>query len=313
VVLVGGSTRTPAVQAMVKEIFGREPNRSVNPDEAVGVGAAIQAAVLAGEVTDVLLLDVTPLSLGIETLGGVMTKLIERNTTIPVTKKEIFSTAEDGQRAVDIHILQGEREMALDNRTLGKFRLDGIPPAPRGMPQVEVSFTIDANGILQVAAKDLGTGKAQSIQIQSSSGLTEKDIQRMQGEAKEHETEDKKKRELVDARNHADQLVYATKKTLEEHGSKIGAPERQAIEDAVKTLESASKGEDAGAIRGAMDRLNRAAQKIGEVLYRNASAGQGAPGQGPGPGPAGGGPQPSGPKSDKQDGDVIDAEFEVKP
>ncbi|MCU0723912.1 MAG: molecular chaperone DnaK, partial [Planctomycetes bacterium] len=292
VVLVGGSTRIPAVQAMVKEIFGREPNRSVNPDEAVAVGAAVQAAVLAGEVTDVLLLDVTPLTLGIETMGGVRTPLIERNTTIPVTKKEIFSTADDGQRAVDIHVLQGEREMAVDNRTLGKFRLDGIPPAPRGMPQIEVSFTIDANGILQVSAKDLGTGKAQSIQIQSSSGLTEKDIKKMQDEAKSHEADDKKKRDLVDARNHADQLVYATKKTLEEHGSKVGAPEKQAIEDAVKGVESVMKGDDAGAIRAAMDKLNRAAQKIGEVLYRSASA-KGAPG-GPGPAPGGGPEGPAG-------------------
>jgi len=311
VVLVGGSTRIPAVQAMVKEIFGREPNRSVNPDEAVAVGAAVQAAVLAGEVKDVVLLDVTPLSLGIETLGGVMTKLIERNTTIPVTKKEIFSTAEDGQRAVDIHVLQGEREMAVDNRTLGKFRLDGIAPAPRGMPQVEVSFTIDANGILQVAAKDLGTGKAQSVQIQSSSGLTEKDIKKMQEEAKAHEAEDKKKRDLVDSRNHADQLVYATKKTLEEHGAKVGEAERKAIEEAMANLESAMKGDDAGAIRASMDRLNRAAQKIGEVLYKSASQGAGAQG-----GPQSAGPQPGGPSREsgggKKDGDVIDAEFEVK-
>ncbi|MHC5080589.1 MAG: molecular chaperone DnaK, partial [Planctomycetota bacterium] len=266
VILVGGSTRVPAVQAIVKEIFRKEPNRSVNPDEVVAVGAAIQGGVLAGEVSDVLLLDVTPLSLGIETLGGVMTPLIERNTTIPVTKKEIFSTAEDGQRAVDIHVLQGERKMAVDNRTLGRFRLDGIPPAPRGVPQIEVSFNIDANGILNVSAKDLGTGKEQSIQIQSSSGLNEEEINRMQKEAEIHAEEDKQKRELVDARNQADQLVYTTDKTLQEHGDKLTEDDRSGIEEAKKELNRVKNSDNAAEIRAAIEKLMTASQKIGEVL-----------------------------------------------
>ena len=309
VVLVGGSTRVPAVQAIVKEIFKKDPNRSVNPDEVVALGAAIQAGVLAGEVSDVLLLDVTPLSLGIETLGGVMTRLIERNTTIPVTKKEIFSTADDNQQAVDIHVLQGEREMAMDNRTLGRFRLDGIPPAPRGMPQIEVSFNIDANGILNVSAKDMGTGKEQSIQIQSSSGLSDTDVKEMQKEAEEHAEEDKKKRDLVDARNQADQLVYATDKTLQEHGDKLSEADRTAIEDAKKQLDSVKNSESAAEIRAAMEKLSQASQKIGEILYKQAAEdqqnAQGAP-------PPGGSPGADAGQGDKGDGDVIDAEFEVK-
>ncbi|MHC4599211.1 MAG: molecular chaperone DnaK [Planctomycetota bacterium] len=312
VILVGGSTRVPAVQAMVKEIFKKDPNRSVNPDEVVGLGAAIQGGVLAGEVSDVLLLDVTPLSLGIETLGGVMTPLIERNTTIPVTKKEIFSTADDNQQAVDIHVLQGEREMAMDNRTLGRFRLDGIPPAPRGMPQIEVSFNIDANGILNVSAKDMGTGKEQSIQIQSSSGLNDEDIKRMQKEAEEHAEEDKKKRDLVDARNQADQLVYATDKTLQEHGDKLSETERAEIEEAKKDLDRVKKSDSAAEIRSAMEKLTRASQKIGEILYKQAAEAQQQAQGGPGSPPPGAGPGPGADAGGKTDGDVIDAEFEVK-
>ncbi|MHC5038762.1 MAG: Hsp70 family protein, partial [Planctomycetota bacterium] len=311
VILVGGSTRVPAVQAIVKEIFRKEPNRSVNPDEVVAVGAAIQGGVLAGEVSDVLLLDVTPLSLGIETLGGVMTPLIERNTTIPVTKKEIFSTAEDGQRAVDIHVLQGERKMAVDNRTLGRFRLDGIPPAPRGVPQIEVSFNIDANGILNVSAKDLGTGKEQSIQIQSSSGLNEEEINRMQKEAEIHAEEDKQKRELVDARNQADQLVYTTDKTLQEHGDKLTEDDRSGIEEAKKELNRVKNSDNAAEIRAAIEKLMTASQKIGEVLYKQAAQAREDAGAGPAPGPEGS-PPPPGEGEGKADGDVIDAEFEVK-
>jgi len=312
VILVGGSTRIPAVQSMVKEIFKKEPNRSVNPDEVVAVGAAIQGSVLAGERDDVLLLDVTPLSLGIETLGGVMTPLIERNTTIPVAKKEVFSTAEDNQRAVDIHVLQGERPMAVDNRTLGRFRLDGIPPSPRNIPQVEVSFNIDANGILDVSAKDLGTGKEQSIQIQSSSGLEDAEIQKMQKEAEAHADEDRLKRELVDARNQADQHVYSTDKLLQEHGDKLSEADRSAIEDAKKEVDRVKNSDDASEIRSAMDRLVNASQKVGEILYKQASEAK----QGAGAGPGAESPPPEGspPPGDgaKDDGDVIDAEFEVK-
>jgi len=311
VVLVGGSTRIPAVQAMVKEIFGKEGNKSVNPDEAVAVGAAIQGGVLAGEVSDLLLLDVTPLTLGIETLGGVRTPLIERNTTIPVTKKEVFSTADDGQTAVDIHVLQGEREMAVDNRTLGRFRLDGLPPSPRGVPQIEVSFTIDANGILNVSAKDLGTGKEQSITIQSDSGLTKDDIERFKKDAEAHSEDDKKKKAVIDAKNMANHMVYTTAKALREHGSKIPEAERSAIEAASRKVEDAARGEDPSAIKKAMEDLSRASQKMGEILYQEASKKQHAgagpqPGPGPGPGP---GPAPG----QKKGGDeVIDADFEVK-
>ncbi|MGH7149494.1 MAG: molecular chaperone DnaK, partial [Planctomycetota bacterium] len=280
VVLVGGATRTPAVQAMVKEIFGKEPNKSVNPDEAVALGAAIQAGVLMGEVKDIVLLDVTPLSLGIETLGGVMTRLVERNTTIPVGKKQVFSTASDNQPEVQIHVLQGEREFSKDNRTLARFHLDGIPPAPRGFPQIEVTFDIDANGILQVSAKDLGTGKEQKVRVESSSGLSEEEVKRMTKEAEGNREEDKRRREVVDLRNHADQLLYATEKALKEHGEKISAADREGIADAKKALEEAAKGEDAAAIRRATEAFERAAQKIGEVLYAEASARAGGRGAG---------------------------------
>ncbi|MCI0589099.1 MAG: molecular chaperone DnaK [Planctomycetes bacterium] len=314
VVLVGGATRTPAVQAMVKEIFGKEPNKSVNPDEAVALGAAIQAGVLMGEVKDIVLLDVTPLSLGIETLGGVMTRLVERNTTIPAGKKQVFSTAADNQPEVQIHVLQGEREFAKDNRTLARFHLDGIPPAPRGFPQIEVTFDIDANGILQVSAKDLGTKKEQKVRVESSSGLSDEEVKRMTREAEGNREEDKKRREVVDLRNQADQLVYATEKALKEHGEKISAGDREGIEAARKSLEEAAKGEDAAAIRRAIEAFERAAQKIGEVLYAEASARAG--GRGPGPGgeapPGEGGPRKGEGGSRSGDEGVIDADFEVK-
>jgi len=310
VVLVGGQTRMPAVQAKVKELFGKEPNRSVNPDEVVAIGAAIQAGVLAGEVDDVVLLDVTPLSLGIETLGSVMTKLIERNTTIPTSKKQVFSTAADSQPAVDIHVLQGEREMAGDNRTLGRFQLTGLPPAPRGMPQIEVSFDIDANGILQVSAKDLGTGKEQTIEIKSSSGLSESEVEKMRKEAEEHADDDHKKRELIDARNLADQLAYQTRKTLDEHGEKISEDDRSEIDQKIKDVEGLKDSEDLGAIKGAMDALQQSAQKLAAAMYQQASEAQQ-----PGPEAAGptGGAQAEGPQDQgKGDDDVIDAEYEVK-
>jgi molecular chaperone DnaK len=308
VVLVGGSTRTPRVQQLVKEIFGKDPNMSVNPDEVVAVGAAIQGAVLSGEKSDIVLLDVTPLSLGVETLGGVMTVLIQRNTTIPTSKKEIFSTAADSQPAVDIHVLQGERKMADDNRTLGRFQLTGIPPAPRGIPQIEVTFDIDANGILNVSAKDLGTGKEQSIVIKSSSGLNEDEVQRMVKEAESHAGEDEAKRKLVDLRNQADQLVYSTERTMKEHGDKVDAGIRTEIEQAVNRLKDVQKNDDPTVIQRAIDEVMTKTQKLGEAVYKAAAAAKGAPA-----GAAGGGPQPEGekPKGGK-DEDVIDAEYEVK-
>jgi molecular chaperone DnaK len=314
VVLVGGMTRTPCVQGLVKEIFGKDPHKGVNPDEVVAVGAAIQGAVLSGEVQDVLLLDVTPLSLGIETLGGVMTKLIEKNTTIPTSKKEIFSTAADNQTAVDIHVLQGERPMAANNRTLGKFQLTGIPPAPRGVPQVEVAFDIDANGILNVSAKDLGTGKEQSIEIKSSSGLSDDQIQEMVKEAESHAEEDRKNKDLIDARNNADQLVYTTRKTLKEHEAKIDAPTKEAIEKACAELEKVKDGNDVEAIKRGIENVQNTAHKLAEAMYQKATAGQGAQA---GPeaqtqsGPEGQGPKEE-PKGKEGDEGVIDAEFEVK-
>ena len=280
VLLVGGSSRMPKVQEIVKQIFGKEGNRSVNPDEAVAVGAAIQGGVLGGDVKDVLLLDVTPLSLGIETLGGVCTKLIPRNTTIPTKKSQIFSTAADGQTAVSIHVLQGEREMAAQNRTLGNFDLVGIPAAPRGVPQIEVTFDIDANGIVHVSAKDLGTGKEQHIQITSSSGLSEEEINRMVKDAEANAASDKAKREAIDAKNEADSLVYATEKTLKEMGDKVDAAEKQKIEDSIAELKKAMESDNVSEIKAKTESLKQASYKIAEELYKQQAA-QGAAGAGP--------------------------------
>ncbi|NOJ39513.1 molecular chaperone DnaK [Bradyrhizobium australiense] len=268
VVLVGGMTRMPKVQEVVKQLFGKEPHKGVNPDEVVAIGAAIQAGVLQGDVKDVLLLDVTPLSLGIETLGGVFTRIIDRNTTIPTKKSQVFSTAEDNQNAVTIRVFQGEREMAADNKVLGQFDLMGIPPAPRGMPQIEVTFDIDANGIVNVSAKDKATGKEQQIRIQASGGLSEADIQKMVKDAEANAAEDKKRREAVDAKNHADALVHSTEKALAEHGSKVEDSERRAIEDAVSDLKEALKGNDAEAIKAKTNTLAQASMKLGEAMYK---------------------------------------------
>jgi len=301
VILVGGMTRMPAIIEVAKSIFGKDPHRGVNPDEVVALGAAIQAGVLSGEVKDVLLLDVTPLSLGIETLGGVFTRLIERNTTIPVSKKEIFSTADDNQTTVTIHVLQGEREMAGDNRTLARFNLDGITPAPRGLPQVEVTFDIDANGIVHVSAKDLATKKEQKVRIESSSGLSEADIQKMVKDAESHSAEDKKKRQLIDARNQADSLIYATEKSLKENADSVGPEDKTAIEAAIAALRESMNGDDAGAIEGAMQNLTKAAHKLAEAMYAKAAAEQQAA-------PEGG---PSGNGAGAAKGATMDADFEV--
>jgi molecular chaperone DnaK len=267
VVLVGGMSRMPKVQEVVKQLFGKEPHKGVNPDEVVAIGAAIQAGVLQGDVKDVLLLDVTPLSLGIETLGGVFTRIIERNTTIPTKKSQVFSTAEDNQNAVTIRVFQGEREMAADNKPLGQFDLMGIPPSPRGMPQIEVTFDIDANGIVNVSAKDKATGKEQQIRIQASGGLSEADIQKMVKDAEANAADDKKRREAVDAKNHGDALVHTTEKALSEHGDKVGEPERRAIEDAMSDLKEALKGDDAEAIKTKTNTLAQASMKLGEAMY----------------------------------------------
>jgi molecular chaperone DnaK len=299
VVLVGGMTRMPKVQEVVKQLFGKEPHKGVNPDEVVAIGAAIQAGVLQGDVKDVLLLDVTPLSLGIETLGGVFTRLIDRNTTIPTKKSQVFSTAEDSQTAVTIRVFQGEREMAADNKILGSFDLLGIPPAPRGIPQIEVTFDIDANGIVNVSAKDKGTGKEQQIRIQASGGLSDNDIEKMVKDAEAHAEEDKKRKAAVEAKNHAESLVHSTEKALAEHGSKVAEPERRAIENAMADLKEALKGDDADAISAKTNTLAQASMKLGEAIYKQQAEQQ--PGAGPDGGPADGG----GATKD----DVVDAEF----
>ena len=299
-ILVGGSTRIPKVQELVRNLFGKEPHKGVNPDEVVGLGAAVQAGVLAGEVKDVLLLDVTPLSLGIETLGGVTTRLIERNTTIPTRKSEIFTTAADNQPGVEIHVLQGERDMARDNRTLGKFNLSGIPSAPRGVPQIEVTFDIDANGIVNVSAKDLGTGKEQKITITASSGLNKEDIDKMVREAESHAEEDKRKREEIEVRNQADTLTYNTEKVLNENKEKLSAEDVKAVEDAIKETREAIDSNNTALIKEKMEALNKASHKLAEIMYQKASA---AGPQTPPPPPGGGA------KSGGQE-DVVDAEFE---
>lgn len=295
VVLVGGMTRMPKVQEVVKQFFGKEPHKGVNPDEVVAIGAAIQAGVLQGDVKDVLLLDVTPLSLGIETLGGVFTRIIDRNTTIPTKKSQVFSTAEDNQNAVTIRVFQGEREMAADNKMLGQFDLVGIPPAPRGVPQVEVTFDIDANGIVNVSAKDKATSKEQQIRIQASGGLSESDIEKMVKDAEAHADEDKKRKAAVEAKNHAEALVHSTEKALAEHGSKVGEAERSAIENAMADLKEALKGDDSAVIQAKTNALAQASMKLGEAMYK---AQQEAPGAAPG-----------GEATGEKKEDVVDAEF----
>jgi len=310
VILVGGSTRIPRVREITKTIFGKEPDKSVNPDEAVAMGAAIQGAILAGEVEEqMVLLDVTPLSLGVETLGGVMTTLIPRNTTIPTEKKEVFSTAADNQTEVTIHVLQGEREFARDNRTLGRFNLTGIPPAPRGMPQIEVTFNIDANGILNVSAKDTATGKEQSIEIKGSSGLAPEEVDKMRQDAEAHAAEDKQRRELIDVKNQADHMAYQTERTLREQGEKVAAEDRGNVESAIAQLRETLKGDDAQAIRRAMEALEKASHKVAETMYQESGAPGGAQA---GPGPTAPPPGQGAEASGKSDEDVIDAEYDVK-
>jgi len=306
VILVGGMTRMPAVVQKVRELTGKEPHKGINPDEVVALGAAIQAGVLAGEVKDVLLLDVTPLSLGIETKGGVFTKLIERNTTIPTRKSEIFTTAEDGQTSVEIHVLQGERELAAYNKTLGKFQLTGIPPAPRGVPQIEVTFDIDANGIVHVSAKDLATGNEQKIEIKSSSGLTDEEIKRMVRDAELHAEEDRKKRAVVEARNHAENLVYSTRKSLKEFGDRVDGATRANIENAMRDLEEAIKGDDLDLIRRRTEQLQEAAYKLSEAAYQAAQAQRAGASTGSASGDG------SGPRSQAAEDEVVEeADYEV--
>ena len=311
VVLVGGSTRIPRVQQIVKELFGKEPHKGVNPDEVVAIGAGIQAGVLAGEVKDLLLLDVTPLSLGIETLGGVMTTLIPRNTTIPTRKSEIFSTAADSQTSVEVHVLQGERPLARDNRTLGRFQLIGIPPAPRGVPQIEVTFDIDANGIVNVSAKDLGTGKEQKITITASSGLSKDEVERMMKEAESHAEDDKKRREEIETRNRADQTVYAAEKMVADMGDKLPASDKAAVESAIENLKKAVSSNDTAAMTRAMEQLTQVQHKAAEALYKQtgAAAGAGASGSGGASGASGAGaPGTAGSQSDVIDAEVVDEE-----
>ena len=299
IVLVGGQTRMPAVQSLVQEVFGKEPHKGVNPDEVVAIGAAVQGGVLRGDVTDMLLLDVTPLSLGIETLGGVFTQLIERNTTIPTKKTEIFSTAAESQTSVEVHVLQGERDMAKDNRTLGRFHLVGIPPAPRGVPQIEVAFDIDANGILNVSAKDLGTSKEQNITISGSGGLAENEIERMVKDAESHSEEDQERRQKVETRNRLDQLIYTTQQTFDEHKEKLPAEEKGNLERALEEAKQALESDDLAALEQAMNNLTQASHKLAEVMYQSADSGAAA-----GPEPSAG-PEPAA----TDEGEVIDAEY----
>jgi molecular chaperone DnaK len=296
----------PAVGEIVKNLFGKEPHRGVNPDEVVAIGAAIQGGVLSGEVKDVLLLDVTPLSLGIETMGGVTTKLIDRNTTIPVTKRQVFSTAADNQTAVTVHVLQGEREFAKDNRTLGQFNLEGIPMAPRGVPQIEVAFDIDANGIVHVSAKDLGTGKEQKIRIESSSGLNEQEVNRMVKEAESHAKDDQARRRTVELRNNADALIYSTEKMLKENADKIGAEDKASIENAVNSLREKVKQDDTEGIEAAMEKVTAASHKVAEAMYAAAAKAQGQAGPEAAHGPEGGATAEPGGHSD-----AVDADFTV--
>jgi molecular chaperone DnaK len=311
VILVGGATRMPVIQELVKNYTGKEPNKSVNPDEVVAVGAAIQAGVLKGDVRDVVLLDVTPLSLGIETLGGVMTRLIEKNTTIPTKKSEIFTTAADNQTSVDIHALQGERDMARDNKTIGRFRLDGIPPAPRGIPQIEVTFDIDANGIVNVSARDTATGKEQKITITATSHLSDEEIERMVNEAKEHAEEDKKKRALVDVKNNADSLVYSTEKLIKEVGSKVPEDMKKNIEEQVRFLRKSMESENTDEIKKETEKLQNLQNELSQRLYAQAGAGPGAGSEGPGAGTTGG-QKAGGKQGGNGEEEVIDAEFEAK-
>jgi molecular chaperone DnaK len=308
VVLVGGSTRIPKVQEIVKSMFGKEPHKGVNPDEVVAVGAAIQGGVLAGEVKDVLLLDVTPLSLGIETLGEIIDKLVERNTTIPTEKKKVYSTAADNQSAVTVKVYQGERAMAADNRLLGQFNLEGIPPAPRGVPQIEVSFDIDANGILNVSAKDLGTGKAQTVKIEQSAGLSEDEIERRRKDADSHAEEDKKKRTLAEERNKADTMTWQLEKLLQEHDAKLSSGDKEAVTKSIERVRTAAKGDDADALKSALHELEQASHALSKTLYAKAGPQPGAEGAAPGDGAPHAAPgQPGGGEDEP-----IDAEFEVK-